>query len=319
MRVLGKGIKGAEVIQTMADIFKQSNNYKENHCWQFDIRIKNKSKDIAECGLSEDEIQKLNVSDFVFKPILFEEGKTEATNFIKKHEWLGNLSQYTTHWFGAYLHNTKKGLFGLDILSGVILMNVPNSFSNLLGNKTSEIERLISRGACISWSPKNLASSFLMWCIDWMVKNTQFRLFSAYSDPMAKELGTIYQACNFYYLGKKSGAKERYINPYTGKIVSDRFFRQRSAYKKFARELKFGWEESWTDGKKIVWQNMPIEISSALKAHSKKKQLESKNFKVPLKHKYVFVLGKSKSETKTIRKLFLSLNEIKKYPKERGN
>ena len=64
---------------------------------------------------------------------------------------------------------------------------------------------------------------------------------------------------------------------------------------------------------------MPIEISSALKAHSKKKQLESKNFKVPLKHKYVFVLGKSKSETKTIRKLFLSLNEIKKYPKERGN
>lgn len=43
-----------------------------------------------------------------------------------------------------------------------------------------------------------------------MVKNTQYRLFTAYSDTEAKELGTIYQACNFYYLGKKSGAGYQY-------------------------------------------------------------------------------------------------------------
>ena len=76
-----------------------------------------------------------------------------------------------------------------------------------------------------------------MWCIKYMVENTQYRLFTAYSDPAAKELGTIYQACNFYYLGQSFGGKAKYVNPYTGKLVSDRFFRQRTAYKKYANEL----------------------------------------------------------------------------------
>ena len=106
---------------------------------------------------------------------------------------------------------------------------MPNAFSKLLGEDTKDLERLISRGACISWSPKNLASSFVMWCIKWMVQNTQYRLFTAYSDPIAKELGTIYQATNFYYLGQKSGTTTRFINPYTGKVVSDRFFRQKTS------------------------------------------------------------------------------------------
>ena len=80
---------------------------------------------------------------------------------------------------------------------------MPNAFSKLLGKNTNDLERLISRGACISWSPKNLGSAFLMWCLRWMVKNTDYRIFTAYSDPTARELGTIYQACNFYYLGQK--------------------------------------------------------------------------------------------------------------------
>ncbi len=87
-------------------------------------------------------------------------------------------------------------------------MNVPNAFSKLLGENTPNLERLISRGACISWSPKEIvASSLIMWLINWMGKNTTYRLFIAYSDPTALELGTVYQACNFYYLGKSACGK----------------------------------------------------------------------------------------------------------------
>ena len=46
-----------------------------------------------------------------------------------------------------------------------------------------------------------------MFSIKWMAKNTPFRAFTAYSDPEAKELGTIYQACNFYYIGQSSGSQ----------------------------------------------------------------------------------------------------------------
>jgi hypothetical protein len=38
-----------------------------------------------------------------------------------------------------------------------------------------------------------------------MVKNTDKRVFSGYSDPKANEVGIIYQACNFEYLGNNFG------------------------------------------------------------------------------------------------------------------
>jgi hypothetical protein len=282
--------------------------YNFDHCWQYQIRLQNRAKDIEESQLSNEEIESLNVGSFEFVPLITRYERIAATRFIQKHEWLGNLSQYTTHWFGAYYKN---------ILAGVILLNMPNSFSKLLGEDTSKIERLISRGACISWSPKNLASSFIMWVTRWMVKNTQYRLFTAYSDPMAKELGTVYQACNFYYLGQSSGTTQRYINPYTGKIVSDRFFRQRSAYRKYCAELGIQWGRDWDNGTGMAWMNVPDDVESLLRERSKVVQSESQKIAVPSKHKYALVLGASKKETKELKSLFLARNNVFEYPKVR--
>jgi hypothetical protein len=283
--------------------------YNKNHCWQYDIRLRNREEDLKEFNLNEEYVNKLKVSDFDFKVIIDKEERKELSNFIKRHEWLGNLSQYTTHWFATY-HK--------DILAGVILMNMPNAFSKLLGENTKELERLISRGACISWSPKNLASSFLMWCIKWMVNNTQYRMFSAYSDPTAKELGTIYQACNFYYLGRNSGTTTRYINPYTGKVVSDRFFRVRSAYKKYAQELGIQWQKNWNNDRKMLWDNIPDDIEKQLREFGKQKQKNSKKIIMPTKHKYIYILGENKKETKELKSIFEKRNKIKPYPKKRG-
>ena len=294
--------------------------YEKNHCWQYDIRLRNREEDLKAAGLTEEIANTLRVSHFTFRPITSAEDKAEAVEFIKRHEWLGTLSQYTTHWFGAYYHDPDQGLVGKDILAGVCLMNMPNAFSKLLGEDTRKIERLISRGACVSWSPKNLASSFLMWCCGWMVKNSPYRLFTAYSDPTAKELGTIYQACNFYYLGNESGTTTRYINPYTGKVVSDRFFRVRSAYKKYAKELGIPWEKDWNNDQRMLWENIPDNVEKQLREHSKKKQQGATKITMPSKHKYAFVLGATKAETKKLRHEFetRNVNIIKPYPKDRG-
>lgn len=294
--------------------------YEKGHCWQYDIRLRNREEDLKAAGLTEEVAKTLRVSHFTFRPITTDADKAEAVEFIKRHEWLGTLSQYTTHWFGAYYHDPNQGLVGKDILAGVCLMNLPNAFSKLLGEDTKKIERLISRGACVSWSPKNLASSFLMWCCQWMVKHTAYRLFTAYSDPTAKELGTIYQACNFYYLGNDSGTTTRYINPYTGKVVSDRFFRVRSAYKKYAKELGIEWEKDWNNDQRMLWENVPKSVEKQLREHSKLKQKGAKKIVMPSKHKYAFVLGATKAETKRLRKEFETRNAgiIKPYPKVRG-
>lgn len=285
-------------------------SYDKDHCWQYEIRLQKEEEDkkfIKDTfGIEPKDI---NISEFTFKYIDTLAQKEKAIEFIKRYEWLGTITQYSTHYFGAWY----KGILG-----GVIIFSMPNAFSKLLGENTKDIERLISRGACASWTPKCLASSFLMWCIKWMVDNTQYRLFTAYSDPTAKELGTIYQACNFYYLGKQSGTNVRYINPYTGKVVSDRFFRQRTAYKKYAKELGIEWDKSWCSSTGMKWENVPDNIEKTLRRYSKKKQNESKKIIYPSKHKYAFVMGRTKLETKRLRKFFEERNRTYHYPKERG-
>lgn len=283
--------------------------YKEDECWQYSIRVKNLEQDLQESGFTTEYVEALTVDDFQFVNVTNKEERIKLKKFIERHEWLGNLSQYTTHWFGCY-HK--------DQIAGVILFNMPNAFSKVLGDDTKDLERLISRGACISWSPKNLASSFLMWCINWMVKNTKYRLFVAYSDPTAKELGTIYQACNFYYMGQTAGTKTRYVNPYTGKVVSDRFFRQKTAYKKFAQELGIEWQKNWNHKTGMSWENIPDEIESKLREYSKYKQNTSEKITMPSKHKYAYVLGENKKETKALREIFEKLNRRYPYPKKRG-
>jgi hypothetical protein len=283
-------------------------NYDKPHCWQYDIRLSNLKQDLIEANLTEDQVKELRVSDFTFKEITDKTERQSLKKFIERHEWLGNLSQYTTHWFGAYYN---------DILAGVILFNMPNAFSKMLGENTPKLERLISRGACISWSPKNLASSFMMWSIKYMVKTTNYRLFTAYSDPTAKELGTIYQACNFYYLGQSSGTTTRYINPYSGKIVSDRFFRVRSAYKRYAKDLGIVWQKNWNSDQKILWENIPDDIEKVLRERSRYMQKNAEKIIMPSKHKYALVLGRTRKETEELRKEFEIKNNTFKYPKER--
>ena len=79
-----------------------------------------------------------------------------------------------------------------------------------------------------------------MFAIRWMVKNTPYRVFVGYSDTTAGEIGTIYQACNFIYLGQNSGERYNYYDP---KMPSKKWFNERSlrkvsSFKKYASNLE---------------------------------------------------------------------------------
>lgn len=286
--------------------------FKENYCWQYKIRLDNKESDLKELRESgfDGKVEDLRVSDFNIRLLETEKEKNMVTKFIEKHEWLGDISLYTTHWFGCFHNET-------NILSGVLLFNTPNAFMKIGDLETKKLERLISRGACISWSPKNLGSWMIKQCITWMTKNTPYRIFSCYSDTTAKELGTIYQACNFYYLGKKFGATKKYINPYNGHLISDRMFRMRSMYKKYAIDLGIEWDKSWNKDSKMLWENMPNDVEEKLREYGKKKQSESEFIIIPPKHKYIFVQGSDNRETKYLRKIVLENIKTLSYPKER--
>ena len=298
----------------MSDIklLEQIKEYNKPWCYQYQKRLDTLAEDMEKYGWTEEDINNINLDDFEFSIITPEATalKQEATEFIKRYEWLGTVGSFPTHWFTA----RYKGILG-----GVIIMGMPNAFSKLMGEDTREIERLIARGASASWCPMNLGSKFLMWCIRWMVDNTQYRLFTCYSDPQAKEVGSIYQGLNFFYLGQGSGTNVRCVNPYNpDKIVTDRAFRARSFYKRYAKDLGIEWQRNWNTDQCMLWENVPDDVEEKLRAYSKEMYAKAEKIVFPSKHKYAFVLGKDKRETKQLRKKFLELNRVYEYPKERG-
>lgn len=286
--------------------------YDKPWCYQYQKRLDTLKEDMEKYGWTKEDVDNISLEDFEFTPIDLssKKDKQEATDFIKRYEWLGTIGSFPTHWFSA----RYKGLLG-----GVIIMGLPNAFSKLMGENTSEIERLIARGASASWCPKNLGSKFLMWCIKWMVDNTQYRLFTCYSDPQAKEVGSIYQGLNFFYLGNGNGTTVRCVNPYNPeKIISDRTFRARSFYKRYAKDLGIEWQKNWNNDQVMLWENVPDDVEEKLRTYSKEMYAKAKKIAFPTKHKYAFLLGKDKRETKQLRKKFLELNKVYEYPKERG-
>ena len=280
------------------------------------MRKRNYNQYLIESGLTEAEVQKLRVTDFEFEYIDKRniEKCSEITAFIKRHEWLGKMPTRPTHRFIA----SYKGK-----LAGVIVMSTPNAFSNLLGKETRDLEKLISRGACISWSPKNLASSLIMFSLRWMVQNTPFRFFTAYSDVEAKELGTIYQACNFTYLGQSSGARHEYLDPEQPEKgwFADRQFRKTSQTKRYAKELGIEWLKGWSSGDQVHWPRIPIEIKKRIEEHKWQHVYRCQRRVLKKKHKYVYILGRDKRETLKLRKIFDERNPHYvgiPYPKIRG-
>ena len=296
----------------MSDIklLEKIKNYDKEWCYQYQKRLDTLQEDMEKYGWSQEDVDSISLNDFEFSYIDSVEDKKEATEFIKRYEWLGTIGSFPTHWFTA----RYKGKLG-----GVIIMGMPNAFSKLLGEDTKNLERLIARGASASWCPFNLGSKFLMWAMKWMVENTRYRLFTCYSDPQAKEIGSIYQGLNFFYLGQGSGTTTRCVNPYNPeKIVTDRAFRARSFYKRYAKDLGIEWQKNWNTDQCMLWENVPDDVEEKLREYSKEMFRKAEKITFPSKHKYAFVLGRDKRETKALRSKFLELNKTSPYPKERG-
>ena len=68
----------------------------------------------------------------------------------------------------------------------------------------------------------------------------------------------------------------------------------------------------------MEWKNVPDDVEQRLIEYSREMFKNAEKVIFPNKHKYAFVLGRDKRETKQLRKKFLELNKIYDYPKERG-
>lgn len=260
-------------------------------CHQFVRRLDTLKEDVLSGKPFETQ-----VSDYEFQ---VETITPEHQKFIKRYEWLGTIGWSVKRCFTARYNG---------LLTGVVIISNPANYTKF--DDSVKLEALIQRGATSSWAPKNLNSKLLMFACNWMVKNTDKRVFIGYSDPTAGEIGTIYQACNFKYLGNKFGAGIQYKIK-ENRWVSGRFFTRTGAFKKYAKNLGIQWKKEWEEKGFQKLERIPEQVKKELFKSAKEQMQKCETRKIPKKGKYMLVLAQTHSEKK---KLLEITKEFKSYP-----
>ena len=156
-----------------------------------------------------------DISKAIVRPVSYATAKT----IIEKYEWLGSMAQRTTHCFGIYFDGLMGGAACFS------LPPTPQAAEGPCGADYSHLIKTLSRGACVHWAHPHSASKLIGQSIAWMIANTSFRVFIAYADPRAGEIGTVYQATNWLYTGTTNGDIEYLID---GQWKSGRTARHKS-------------------------------------------------------------------------------------------
>ncbi len=138
-----------------------------------------------------------SASNAYVKEVFYEEAKS----IILKYEWLGTMPSQLYKAVGLYFD---------DVLSAVeCFSSTKPGGTYTLFDKPSVC---LSRGACAYWCPP-FASSYLIPRALKFIDPKLFHYCIAYSDTDAGEIGTVYQACNWFCLGPVSRGNHYWIDP----------------------------------------------------------------------------------------------------------
>lgn len=117
------------------------------------------------------------------------------------------------------------GIFFNEILGGVVCFGTVASITagDMFGIENRDKAICLERGACAWWCHEHSASKLISYAVNDMAKTTKYRIFYAYSDDSAGEIGTVYQACNWLYLGRSvsGGSQNKLVTP-DGKLRDSR-------------------------------------------------------------------------------------------------
>jgi len=142
-----------------------------------------------------------------------------ARLLILRYEWLGTLGRPRAC-YGLY---SREG----DLMGAVTFGNpAGNGARQLCGPEWRDQVIALERGACVHWAPRNAATFLLRRAVRLAHRDFGWSIFLAYADPSAGEIGTIYQASNWFYIGtgRQGRARDRFMRP-DGRVVDERMLR----------------------------------------------------------------------------------------------
>lgn len=176
--------------------------------------------------------------------------REEAESIILKYEWLGTIGEAAKAYYGLFIN---------DVLAGAAVFGSGGSQQarNICGEEHALKTINLQRGACVPWAPKNAASFLIRAACKQASVDYGWKVFFAYSDPDAGEIGTVYQASNWKYLGAGTGraAGAVHINWRTrdGRVLSSQNVQKRHKLSRMEC-LARGWHPVAAHPKgKYVW------------------------------------------------------------------
>ena len=158
--------------------------------YQYKIRLEKQNEVRTDLlfPVEEDKIDK-SISKSVVRSVSYQ----TAEKVILEYEWLRSMPASAMFQFGIYFGGYCGGV---EVFGGYPDENMWKTY------KWKPVAIHIHRGACVHWTPVGTASHLISECLKWFRNNTPYRVFTATVDEEAGEIGTIYQACGFDYIGK---------------------------------------------------------------------------------------------------------------------
>lgn len=137
-----------------------------------------------------------------------------AEQIILKYEWLGTMAPSRWHY----------GIFFDSYCGGVCCIAVGNGTGGVNSHMEFGVSRgefsVLARGACVHWAPPGTNSRLVSWTTKLFARDTACKIVIAYADTDAGEIGTIYQACGWVYIGR--GARTmQWVSP-NGRIYDQK-------------------------------------------------------------------------------------------------
>ena len=211
------------------------------------------------------------IGDFVLAKERFTK---EHRSFIETYEWLGTVGNSPLHTFAARIDG---------VLAGVAMFGRAYS-------RSDRDSMVLQRGASASFAHKHLSSKLIGFALR-NLKGKTSRVF-AYSDPSAGEVGTIYSACNFKFLGWSYGQTHVLVNANRAKPFTLQSLRRTASFKKwYAETYEVKPPVAWflPNGFKNV-KSIPPDTLKQWYAWGNKIASESGKVKIPAKAKWVYYL-----------------------------
>lgn len=158
-------------------------------CHQYEIRLRFQEQQPRKI-MSLKELRSCTV-----EPI----AREHAKKIIVEYEWLGTMPRSARACYGLITPNSE--------IVGVTVFGIGHGTEarKVCGDKHYHETICLERGTCTYWCHPHSASYLIPRSCRLAHQEYGWRIFYAYADPAAGEIGTVYQSCNWDYLGQGIG------------------------------------------------------------------------------------------------------------------